>query len=354
MSKHRQPLNSVRRARDERGWSQDELARRAGISRAAVSAIEIHRLVPSVAAALALAQSLERSVEDLFGQARLPTDLEPQWAWQPFGEPCRFWQATLAGRTLLYPAETTAGGVVEHDGVIANGSRHYRVKPGAERTLMLACCDPASALLASDIRRRTGMRVIILQRSSQEALSLLSQGLIHAAGIHLATNRAPRANQQAVREHMKTECQLMQVARWQEGLAVSKGLGVNSVGSALRGQLRWVGRQPGSAARACQDELLGGRPPPRRQARDHRSVAEAIRSGWADAGICLRLVSDEAGLRFLPVRQEVFEWCLPSAGPDDLLLRAIRETVQSPSYRSLLKDLPGYDARVSGEMQLVN
>jgi molybdate-binding protein len=257
------------------------------------------------------------------------------------------------GRTLLYPAETTAAGVVEHDGASVKGERQYRVRPGAEKTLILACCDPAAALLASDIRRQTGIRVIILQRSSQEALSLLAQGLIHAAGIHLATNRGPRGNQRAVRDHFQTECQLLRVARWQEGLAVAEGLGVQSVNSAVRGRLRWVGRQTGSAARACQDELLEGRPPPRKQARDHRSVADAIRNGWADAGICLRLVSEEAGLRFLPVRQEIYEWCLPSGGPDDLLLRALRDTVQSLSYRNLVKDLPGYDARECGEIQQV-
>jgi molybdate-binding protein len=83
-------------------------------------------------------------------------------------------------------------------------------------------------------------------------------------------------------------------------------------------------------------------------------VAEAIRNGWADAGICLRLVSEEAGLRFFAVREETYEWCLPAAGAPDPLLHALRETVQSSSYRRLLDDLPGYDARECGEIQQVN
>jgi DNA-binding XRE family transcriptional regulator len=44
-----------------------ELAGRAGISRAAVSAIEGDRLSPSVTTALALAAVLDCSVEELFG-----------------------------------------------------------------------------------------------------------------------------------------------------------------------------------------------------------------------------------------------------------------------------------------------
>jgi DNA-binding XRE family transcriptional regulator len=49
-----------------RQWSQADLAQRAGISRAAVSAIEGERLSPSVATALALAAVFECSVEELF------------------------------------------------------------------------------------------------------------------------------------------------------------------------------------------------------------------------------------------------------------------------------------------------
>jgi molybdate-binding protein len=144
------------------------------------------------------------------------------------------------------------------------------------------------------------------------------------------------------------------VADWQEGLALSAAAGIRSIRSALRAPLRWVGRLEGSAARQCQDELLLRRLPPRRQARDHRSVVEAIRSGWADAGICLHLVSEEAGLPFFAVREETFEWCFPSDSAQEPLLHALQETVESPSYRKLLADLPGYDARECGEMQQVN
>jgi len=354
MSRPRQLPNRVRRLREEHGWTQEELARRAGTSRAAVSAIEINRLVPSVAAALGLARAFQCSVEDVFGLTQPEASTAPQWAWPPPKDPCRFWHATVGGRTLLYPAETTATGVQEHDGIFENSAKHYRVRAGAEKTLVLGCCDPAATLLSGEIRRQAGIRVIILQRSSQEALSLLAQGLIHAAGIHFATSRAPLGNHKAVREHIKMRCQLLRVARWQMGLAVPEGARVRSVRSALGGRLRWIGRHAGSAARQCQDDLFEGRSPPRIQARDHRSVASAIRDGWADAGICPRLVSDEAGLHFLPVRQEIYEWCFPSAGPDLHLLQALRTTVQSPSYRNLLNDLPGYDARECGEMQWVN
>src|SRR5438876_1137115 len=117
MVKPGQPENRVRVHRLERGWSQVDLANRAGISRAAVSAIEISRLVPSVAAALSLAAAFGCTVEDLFGEGRAGRADAFTWAWTMGKEPCRYWQAAVGGRALTYPVEPTAAGLLEHDGV---------------------------------------------------------------------------------------------------------------------------------------------------------------------------------------------------------------------------------------------
>ena len=79
-----------------RGWSQEQLARRSGLSRAGISAIETDRLIPSAAAALALAAALECRVEDLF-RLRGSESHESSWAWSPRREPCRYWKAEVGG-----------------------------------------------------------------------------------------------------------------------------------------------------------------------------------------------------------------------------------------------------------------
>src|SRR4051794_41985104 len=88
--------NAIRACRLRRGWSQIDLARRAGISRAAVSAIEVGRLVPSVAAAIGVAGAFGCAVESLFGAAAARP--APGWAW-PGGPPWRDWHAEGRGRT---------------------------------------------------------------------------------------------------------------------------------------------------------------------------------------------------------------------------------------------------------------
>ncbi|MDB5384822.1 MAG: periplasmic molybdate-binding protein/domain protein [Planctomycetaceae bacterium] len=348
--------NRLKQLRQERGWSQADLAQEAGISRPAVSSIENHRLIPSVAAAMSLARALRCPVEELFGQAADRAESGPVWAWP--AEPTeleagRYWHAKVGKRTLLYPVEMTPSGVLEHDGICRGGALESRSRFSAEQTLVVACCDPAAGLLASEIERLTGLRVIILPRSSQQAITLLGAGLVHVAGIHFATTESPDENRKAVRERIDGSFSLLRVARWQEGLALSRNVAVHSISEALAAKLRWVGRQAGSGARNCQDELLENRPAPKNLAKDHRGVGEAIRSGWAEAGICVRLASEEAGLRFISIREEIYELCFATEFEDDPRIRALKNAIRAKSYSKLLADLPGYDSAECGELQRV-
>jgi len=348
MSSFKQTENRLRVRRQQKDWSQADLAGHAGISRAAVSAIEMNRLSPSVTAALALAKTLDCSVEDLFGAG--PDELAPFWAWPCPGQPCRYWQATVGGRTVLYPVEPTLAGMAQHDGVFRNGKLEPVPRQPLEKTIVMACCDPASGILAAQLADRSGLRLLALSRSSLQALDLLRRGLVHVAGLHLATPDRPKANGALARKQVGKECRLLRIARWQEGIALASGSGIGSVRGALGSRLHWVGREPGSAARHCLDELFRRRRPPRRIAFDHRGVAEAIRCGWADAGVCLRLVSEEAALQFLSVRQEIFELCFPVEAEADPWLIALKEAVRAPAYRRQLADLPGYDPKDCGEI----
>jgi molybdate-binding protein/DNA-binding XRE family transcriptional regulator len=344
------PSNRVRAYRQERGWSQADLATRAGISRAAVSAIEINRLVPSVAAGLALAAAFACTVEDLFGQTSTSTAAGPEWAWAPERVPCRYCEAHVQGRTLRYPAEATAAGVVPHDGVFHDGRVSARAAADPAATLVVASCDPAAGLLATEYAHLTGFRLLVLPRSSRQALTLLGQGLIHVAGLHFATREDPDANYRTAHAALDAECRLLRAARWEEGLAFRPAAGVRSVRAALRSRLRWVGREPGSAARQCLDELFGNRRSPRHTAQGHRGVAEAVRSGWADVGLCHRLVSEEAGLQFLGVRREDFDLCYPATLHADPRVLGLIRVVRSDSYRRILGELPGCDATATGEV----
>ena len=58
--------NSVRAAREAKGWTQGELAERIGVSRKTVNTVENGVFIPSTVVALKLARTLGSSVEELF------------------------------------------------------------------------------------------------------------------------------------------------------------------------------------------------------------------------------------------------------------------------------------------------
>lgn len=357
--------------RQSRGWSQATLARASGVSRAAVSAIETGRLVPSTAAALKLARALGVTVETLFQLG--PSSAQAGWAWPAARGGTRVWQASVGGRRLLYPVEPTAAGTLPHDGLVHASIGHagapvedqtpadsFVASASAfdpDRTLVLAGCDPTMALLAQTVAARSGIRVLPLLRSSREALDLLARGLVHAAGFHLQGERAATASHdRLVRQTIGAGARIVHVTRWEAGVAVSPARHARSVGPLLRGGVHWVNREEGSGARACLDRLIEAHRRPvgyDHVVRDHRAVAATVSSGWADAGICLRPVAEEAGLDFLPVQKEAYEICVAPGAREDARVVALLDAVRSLAYRQLLAEVPGYAAAKTGDLREV-
>jgi molybdate-binding protein len=262
----------------------------------------------------------------------------------------------------VYPIEVSALGLLPHDGVFRDGSFEDLAGTDPARTLVAACCDPAVGLLAQELARAEEVRLIVLTRSSRAAIGLLEQGLVHVAGVHLARADESGGNAVAVRDLRSpgagTSFQLLRLADWEEGVAVAPALHLGTIRQAIGAGVRWVGREPGSGARQCLDEVLSlagrkRRPHPLGLAFDHRGVAMAIRDGWADAGICLRLTSEEAHLDFLSVRREAYELCFADRLAGDPRLEALIRVVRSPAYRRLLAELPGYSTVRTGEIRKV-
>jgi molybdate-binding protein len=256
----------------------------------------------------------------------------------------------IGGRLLLFPVEATPLGMVPHDGVCRDGRLFDSPVADPFRTLVMASCDPAVGLLAAEYARTTPFRMLVLSRSSRQSLRLLRDGLVHVAGMHLAESSNPEANARVAREILNVPFKLLRMANWQEGVALAPGLGLDTVNKVLKSKVRWIGREPGSGARQVLDEVLRGTVAPSLVARDHQGVVEAVRSGWAGAGVSVRLVSEEAGLDFISVREEAYDLCIPASQADDPRVRALVEVVRSTSLRNMLRELPGYDVSATGDL----
>ncbi|MBL4845646.1 MAG: helix-turn-helix domain-containing protein [Planctomycetes bacterium] len=332
----------VRAERSQRGWSQAELAQRSGLSRAEISALETGRLAsPSTSAALRLAAAFNLTVEDLFSLADPSVDVE--WAWAPPREGARSWLAEVEGRPLRYPCEPTLRGAVSADGPALSAP--------PRRTVVIAGCDPAIGILAADVERSSGVRVLALTRSSRTSLQLLASGAVHMAGVHLGPNASA-----ARRALGRDQAVLTHVATWEAGLALAPSARIKSVRAALRSRLRWVARAEGSGARRCLDCVIAAEVserPPRLDhvARDHLGVAATIQSGWAQLGPCLRLVADEAGLGFLSIEQQAYDLVTRASLVNDPAVAAVLASLRSRRLRLALSGLSGYDPSRAGTEQ---
>lgn len=142
----------------------------------------------------------------------------------------------------------------------------------------------------------------------------------------------------------------MRLAHWEEGVALPVDNQTRSITSVARQTEHWAAREPGAGARECLDELLAGRSFGGREVSGHASVAEAVRSGWAEAGVCVQFAAEEARLNFLPVRSEAMDICFAARSQHDPRIQAFMRLLRSRNYRRLVSELPGYDARQTGEV----
>ena len=58
--------NRIRELRTARGWTQQELADKVGVSRQSINSIEVNRYVPSLPLALSFARVFGRATDDIF------------------------------------------------------------------------------------------------------------------------------------------------------------------------------------------------------------------------------------------------------------------------------------------------
>ena len=108
----------LRLARQARGFSQQQLAGVAAVSRQAVSAVEAGHSDPSLRVALAVARALGTTVEALFGPGELPPPVDA-WLVAPLGPDAT--RVTLAPMGAAFVALPLAGGTATRAGFLPAG-----------------------------------------------------------------------------------------------------------------------------------------------------------------------------------------------------------------------------------------
>jgi len=382
----------LRLARQARGFSQQQLAGMAGVSRQAVSAVESGHSDPSLRVALALGQALGLSVEELFGPGE-PTPLmtatsvagldgrgkrERPAAGHAAGQ--RVMLAPVGDRLVALPLRGDSGaglGFLPAGGLVVPGASAeasaeasagaadadadapevIAVRPiGPPRpTLLVAGCDPALPLLATPLSLLDPpVAFAWWPCGSGQALRLARAGLVHAAGVHAQADNG--ANEPAG-PAIPDGAQVVGFTAWREGLVMAPALRavVTGLDAIAKHRLRLVNREPGAEARRLLDRervRLGLEPGDLigydTQAAGHLQVASAVAAGLADAGVASEPAARAYGLAFVPLARERFNLVIPAEHTASREAQALLKVLTSPWLLAQLASIPGYDAATCG------
>jgi molybdate-binding protein/DNA-binding XRE family transcriptional regulator len=370
--------NHLKALRTEKGFSQSELATRAGITRQAVSSIESNLYLPTTSVALCLASVLACRVEDLFSLAAAEDIVEgklighlPQS--DAKASPIRVKVATVRKRTVVRPVMGLGellsytvpadGYVIEAHGQTSGAMVRVKLsrdRQAIEQEISVAGCDPAIFLAGEHLRRRKDQTSVVgWTMGSMAALHALQRGEVHVAGLHLFDPVTGESNLPFLKRSLKgSEHDVVTFATWEEGFLVRPGnpKSIRTAADLAEAAVTLVNREEGAGARLLLDQRLraAGVDPAQVRGYDrivssHFEVARAVAGNQADVGVGIRSAARLFDLDFVPLQAARYDLVVPKAYlKSHPTLAHLFETLVSRPFRTEIEALGGYDTTNTG------
>jgi putative molybdopterin biosynthesis protein len=209
--------------------------------------------------------------------------------------------------------------------------------------------DPLVDYLA-DLLQQKEIGLYSTHVGSMGGILALKKNECHAAPMHLLAENGDYNIPYLERYLPNEEIVLLCVAERQQGIVSREGIGFDELT-----QHRFVNRQRGSGTRMLLDhelKLRGIRPEAirgyEREVTTHLAVALAVKSGEADAGMCVYSAAKALGLPFKPVATERYEIAIRRGHLDDPRVAELCSAITSPAFKEIRDHLGGYDTRETG------
>lgn len=370
--------NRLRTIRQQRGFSQGDLASRSGITRQAVSSIESNLYLPTTAVALRLASVLDCHVEDLFSLAETADVIEGDYAsdlsrQDQLSSPVRVKVSMVGRRTVVRPV-TGLGEVLSYT-VPADGYVTERTNPphrtkvrvklsrdrrAIEQEISVAGCDPSIFLAGEYLRRQKDQTSVVgWTMGSTAALHAMQRGEVHVAGLHLFDPLSGESNLPFLRRTLKSSgYEVVTFATWEEGFLVGPGnpKSIRTAADLGDPEVTCVNREEGAGARMLLDQRLRAAGITSEQVKGYRTivsshfeVARAIASRQADVGVGIRSAALLLGLDFVPLQSARYDLVVPKAYlKSHPTLANLFDTITSRQFRTEIEALGGYDTQETG------
>jgi putative molybdopterin biosynthesis protein len=189
---------------------------------------------------------------------------------------------------------------------------------------------------------KTGVRPKFLAVGSLAGLEAAKRGECDIAGVHLLDPQSGEYNL----PFLTPALELIRGYGRLQGIVFRKGdarfegrTAAEAIASATSdASCVMVNRNQGSGTRALIDRLLGGAKAAGYavQPRNHNAVAAAVVQGRADWGVTLDTIARAAGLGFIRVQPEQYDFVVPKARAGRPGVNAFRALLASPDIRKAL------------------
>lgn len=229
-----------------------------------------------------------------------------------------------------------------------------------ENTLVITGShDNTLDLLADEIKRTDGSVSISSSHvGSMGGLMAIKKGVCHIAGTHLLDPEDGSYNVSYIKKYLQDEkVWLINLVLREQGLIVPKNNpeNINSIKDLAEKKLKYINRQPGSGTRVLFDYQLQklGLGPDNIQGYEndeytHMSVAAAVLSGRADAGLGILAAAKALELEFIPVVTESYDLVIPDRFYTTRKVQIMLETIQTKAFTDRVNNLGGYTTDQTG------
>lgn len=328
-------MSVLKTLRAGRGLSQAELARRAGVSRQTIGAIEAGRHLPRVDAALAIATALSVDVAALFAAPKQPLDL---LSGDPNADGSAVRIGRVGARVITMPAQAGTRGFDAADGVVDNASltEFGQLRPG----LVVAGCEPGLAVIES-ILREGAMAALAATASTSVALAALSAGRTHAAVVH-------GADPSTYLEVTGGSVVRFGMARWQVGIVAPADSPKGWWQKALSGRAAVVQREAGAGVQQTFESAVGHAAVPGPRVASHLEAAHRANVLGLPA-VTIEPAARALGLEFHPLETHTAELWVAAEWWTDPAVTSALDLVAGARYQKRLAAVGGYDLSNCGE-----
>lgn len=234
------------------------------------------------------------------------------------------------------------------------------VKERPKKQVVISGQDVVLDMLSKYIEQHTPLVPLRLYNGSLNSLISMYNGECDVVSVHLFDGDTGEYNLPYVKRILVSHpFTLINLVCRTAGIYVKRGNPLNIKGwtDLAKPHVKIVNREKGSGARVLLDEQLRIHGISKdsitgyhTELTSHFSVASAVASGQADAGVGIENVAKMVNVDFIPLITERYDLVLLKTKENLNLLNVIKEAASSVEYRSQLKQLSGYDLSLTGKV----